>query len=64
MKRMTSSFIINILNFKYKTNMHLLNNAKDIKEKETLIIRKELLEEIINQIEEKQIELNGGIDYK
>ena len=64
MKRMTASFIINIINFKYKTNMHLLNNANNNKDKEYLMIKKQLLEEIIFQIEEKQIELNGGIDYK
>lgn len=64
MKRMTASCIINILEFKYKTNMHLLNNANNNKDKEYLMIKKQLLEEIIFQIEEKQIELNGGICYK
>lgn len=64
MKRITASFIINILKFKYKTNMHLLNNAKNNKDKEHLMIKKQLLEEIIDTIEEKQIELDGGINYK
>jgi hypothetical protein len=64
MKRMTASYIINILEFKYRTNMHILNNSSCNKEKTKLLIKKELLEEIIFQIEEKQIELNGGINYK
>lgn len=64
MKRMTASFIINILNFKYKTNIHLLNNANNNKDKEHLMIKKQLLEEIIDTIEEKQTQLNGGICYK
>lgn len=64
MKRITASYIINILEYKYKSNQYLLNNAKDNKEKEKLMIRKNLLEDIINQIEEKRIDLNGGINYK
>ena len=64
MKRMTSSYIINLLESKYRGNMHLLNNIKNSKEKEILLIKKQLLEEIINTIEEKEKELNGGINYK
>ena len=63
MKRITASYIINILEYKYKSNQYLLNNTKDNKEKEKLMIRKNLLEDIINQIEEKRIDLNGGINY-
>ena len=64
MKRITASYIINILESKYRGNQYLLNNEKDNKQKEILIIRKNLLEDIINQIEEKRIDLNGGINYK
>lgn len=64
MKRINASYIINILESKYRSNQYLLNNKKDNKQKQILIIRKNLLEEIINQIEEKRIDLDGGIDYK
>lgn len=64
MKRMTASYIINILESKYRENQYLLNNSNSSQEKTTLMIKKQLLEEIINTIEEKQIELNGGINYK
>ena len=64
MKRMTASYIINMIERKYSENQYLLNNSDSSQEKTTLMIKKQLLEEIINTIEEKQIELNGGINYK
>ena len=64
MKRMTASYIINMLERKYRENQYLLNNSNSSQEKTTLMIKKQLLEEIINTIEEKHIELNGGINYK
>ena len=64
MKRMTASYIINMIEREYSENQYLLNNSDSSQEKTTLMIKKQLLEEIINTIEEKQIELNGGINYK
>lgn len=64
MKRMTASYIINMIEHKYSENQYLLNNSDSSQEKTTLMIKKQLLEEIIDTIEEKQIELDGGINYK
>ena len=63
MKRMRVSFIMSVISLEYRSNQHLLNNAKTNEEKIKLLIRKELLEKIIDKIDDKKIELNNGISY-
>ena len=64
MKRMSVSFMMSVINSEYRSNQHLLNNAKTNEEKTKLLIRKELLEKIIDKVDDKKIELNGDINYK
>lgn len=55
--------MMSVINSEYRSNQHLLNNAKTNEEKIKLLIRKELLEKIIDKIDDKKIELNNGISY-
>ena len=64
MKRMSVSYIKNMLESKYRENMYYLHNEKDNNRKWELMIKKMVLEDIIGNIEEKEIELNGGINWK
>ncbi len=64
MKRMSVSYIKNMLESKYRENMYYLHNEKDNNRKWELMIKKMVLEDIIGNIEEKEIELNGGISWK
>ena len=56
--------MMSVINSEYRSNQHLLNNTKINEEKTKLLIRKELLEKIIDKIDDKKIELNGDINYK
>lgn len=57
--------ILNIIRQEYKKYQYLINQSENkIEVKMLLLAKRDAISQIMDKIEEKEIDLNGGIDYK
>lgn len=57
--------ILNIIRQEYKKYQYLINQTENkIEVKMLLLAKRDAISQIMDKIEEKEIDLNGGIGYK